>query len=37
VDETGAGWQNFWWTLAAIIAVCWISFGLFYRGKKAGN
>ncbi len=37
VDETGAGWQNFWWILAAIIAACWISFGLFYRGKTAEN
>jgi len=37
VDETGAGWQNFWWILAAIIAACWISFGVFYRGKTAGT
>jgi len=37
VDETGAGWQTFWWTLAGIIAVCWLAFGLFYRGKAAGN
>lgn len=37
VDETGAGWQNFWWILAAIIAACWLAFGFFYRGKAAGN
>lgn len=35
VDETGAGWQNFWWVLAGIIAVCWVAFGVLYRGKNA--
>lgn len=37
VDDTGAGWQTFWWILAGIIAVCWVAFGLLYRGKAAGN
>jgi MFS family permease len=37
VDESGAGWQTFWWILAGIIAVCWFALGLFYRGKATGN
>jgi len=34
VDANGNGWQNFWWILAGVIAVCWAAFALFYRGKK---
>ena len=37
VDENGQGWEDFWWILAAMITVCWISFGLFYKGMKAGK
>lgn len=37
VDENGHGWEVFWWILAGIIAVCWIAFGLLYRGKRAGE
>jgi len=32
VDEHGAGWMAFWGLLAAMIAVCFIGFALFYRG-----
>lgn len=37
VDGSGRGWENFWGILAAIIAACWVAFGLMYRGKKAGD
>ena len=37
VDENGNGWQDFWWTLAAIIAACTAIFALLYRGRKAGE
>ena len=37
VDDNGQGWENFWGVLAAIIAACWIAFGLLYRGKKPGK
>ncbi len=37
VDESGHGWENFWGILAAIIAACWVAFGITYRGKKAGD
>lgn len=37
VDETGQGWENFWWVLSAIITACWLGFGLLYQGKKAGE
>ena len=37
VDASGHGWENFWGILAAIIAVCWVAFGLMYRGKRAGE
>lgn len=37
VDESGQGWGTFWWILSGIIAVCWISFGLLYRGLRAGE
>ena len=37
VDESGNGWQNFWWILAGLIAVCWAAFGVLYRGRKAGG
>lgn len=32
VDETGAGWMDFWGILAAMIAVCFVGFAIFYRG-----
>ncbi len=35
VDADGNGWGAFWWVLAGIIAVCWASFGLLYKGMKA--
>jgi MFS family permease len=34
VDDQGNGWENFWWVLAGIIAICWGVFGLLYRGVK---
>lgn len=37
VDENDNGWQNFWWILAGLIAVCWAAFGVLYRGRKAGG
>ncbi len=37
VDENGNGWENFWWILSAMIAVCTAAFAFFYRGKKAGT
>lgn len=32
VDETGAGWSDFWSVLAAMIAVCFVIFAVFYQG-----
>lgn len=37
VDQNGQGWGIFWGILAAIIAACWLAFGILYRGKKAGE
>ena len=37
VDADGNGWQNFWWILAGVIAVCWAAFGILYQGRKAGE
>ncbi len=34
VDGNGNGWQDFWWTLAAMIAACTAIFALLYRGEK---
>ena len=36
VDENGDGWENFWWTLAAMIGISTAAFAALYRGKKAG-
>jgi len=33
VKESGAGWEAFWWTLASIIAMCFIVFAFLYRGR----
>lgn len=35
VDETGAGWMDFWGILTAMIAVCFIGFAVFYRGASS--
>ncbi|WP_411826517.1 MFS transporter [Luteolibacter sp. AS25] len=32
VDDAGNGWENFWWVLAGMIAVCWGAFAVMYRG-----
>ena len=37
VDENGNGWQNFWWILAAMIAVFGVAFATLYQGRKAGT
>ncbi|MFK7849915.1 MAG: MFS transporter [Akkermansiaceae bacterium] len=37
VDENGEGWATFWWVLAGMIAVCWVAFGVLYRGERAGS
>ncbi len=31
VDDAGNGWETFWWILAGIIAICWISLGMLYK------
>jgi len=33
----GQGWETFWWVLAGIIGLCWLAFGVLYRGRKAGG
>lgn len=33
VSETGAGWENFWGILTVMIAVCFVIFAVFYRGR----
>ncbi len=37
VTEDGQGWHVFWWVLSAVIAGCWVAFGLLYKGMKAGQ
>lgn len=39
VGADGSGWDEFWWILAGMVAVCGIWFALAYRGggKPAGN
>ncbi|MFD2255814.1 MFS transporter [Luteolibacter algae] len=32
VDESGRGWDVFWWVLSSMIVVCWLLFGCIYRG-----
>lgn len=34
VDESGNGWDVFWWVLAGIIAVCWAALGVLYRSVR---
>jgi hypothetical protein len=37
VDANGNGWEDFWWILAGIIALCWIAFGTLYKSMRAGE
>ncbi|WP_325099571.1 MFS transporter [Luteolibacter yonseiensis] len=37
VTADGHGWLDFWSILAGIIAVCFVVFAVFYRGREAGD
>lgn len=37
VDGEGRGWQEFWGVLAVMIAVCFLAFALFYKGRRVEN
>jgi len=37
VDESGAGWMDFWGVLTGMIAVCFAAFALLYRGARGAK